>query len=373
MPGTGEYLVIGAIAAVVTFAVTPIVIRLAKRMGWVVAPDERRVHTVVTPDVGGIAMFIGFVAAFAAARLWDAFDPLFARNSEPRGVLYAAAVMFLVGFIDDIREISAPGKVVGTVLAGAILVYFGVTMFYFRVPFVDVFILSDQWVPLITVLWLLGMTTAINLIDGLDGLAAGIVAIGAGAFFLYAQRLADPAVGLLAQPNIGPFVAILAVGMCVGFLPHNFNPARIFMGDGGALLLGLLLAVSTSVVGGRADPEEAEVIGQSYFFLAPLFIPLIILGVPILDTAWAIIRRAKSGGGVATADKKHLHHRLVEMGHGQRRSVMILWAWTALLSAFALIPVLTGSGTAFFTIGTAMLALALYTILHPQARRSRAG
>ena len=160
MPGTGEYLVIGAIAAVVTFAVTPLVIRVAKRMGWVVEPDERRVHTVVTPDVGGIAMFIGFIAAFAAARLWDAFDPLFARNSEPRGVLYAATLMFLVGFIDDIREISAPAKVFGTVVVGAILVYFGVTMFYFRVPFVDVFILSDQWIPLITVLWLLGMVSA---------------------------------------------------------------------------------------------------------------------------------------------------------------------------------------------------------------------
>ena len=156
-----------------------------------VEPDDRRVHKVATPDVGGIAMFIGFVAAFAVARMRDTFDPLFARNTEPRGVLFAATLMFLVGFIDDIREISAPAKVFGTVVAGAVLVYFGVTMFYFRVPFLDVFILSDEWIPLVTVLWLLGMTNAINLIDGLDGLAAGIVAIGAGAFFLYSQRLAD--------------------------------------------------------------------------------------------------------------------------------------------------------------------------------------
>jgi UDP-GlcNAc:undecaprenyl-phosphate GlcNAc-1-phosphate transferase len=372
MPGTGEYLVIGAVAAVVTFAVTPIVIRVAKRLGWVVEPDARRVHKVVTPDVGGIAMFIGFIAAFAVARLWDVFDPLFARNSEPRGVLYAATLMFLVGFIDDIREISAPAKVVGTVVVGAVLVYFGVTMFYFRVPFVDVFILGDQWVPLITVLWLLGMTNAINLIDGLDGLAAGIVAIGAGAFFLYAQRLADPQVGMLTPPNVGPLVAILAVGMCVGFLPHNFNPARIFMGDGGALLLGLLMAVSTSVVGGRADPNADRFVGQTYFFLAPLFIPLFILGVPILDTLFAIIRRAAKRQGVASADKGHLHHRLMEMGHGQRRSVLILWAWTALLSAFVLYPALTGSGVSYIPIGGAMLVLVLYTVLHPQIRRRRA-
>jgi UDP-GlcNAc:undecaprenyl-phosphate GlcNAc-1-phosphate transferase len=369
MPGTRDYLIIGAIAAVVTFAVTPVVTRVAKRMGWVVAPDERRVHKVVTPDVGGIAMFIGFLAAFGVARMWSVFDPLFAHNSEPKGILFAAALMFLVGFVDDVREISAPAKVAGTVLVGAVLVYFGVTMFYFRVPFVDVFILSDQWIPLITVLWLLGMTNAINLIDGLDGLAAGIVAIGAAAFFLYSQRLADPAIGMLSQPNLGPMIAILTVGICLGFLPHNFNPARIFMGDGGALLLGLLMAVSTSVVGGRADPNTQAFVGQTYFFLAPLFIPLLILGVPILDTLFAIIRRAVKRQGVAHADKGHLHHRLMEMGHGMRRSVLILWGWTALLSAFVLYPVFTGSGVSYIPIGGLMLMLALFTVLHPVVRR----
>jgi UDP-GlcNAc:undecaprenyl-phosphate GlcNAc-1-phosphate transferase len=369
MPGTRDYLVIGAVAAVVTFAVTPVVTRVAKRVGWVVAPDERRVHKVVTPDVGGIAMIIGFVAAFGVARMWNVFDPLFAHNSEPKGIVIAAVLMFAVGFIDDVREISAPAKVAGTVLVGAVLVYFGVTMFFFRVPFVDVFILSDQWVPLITVLWLLGMTNAINLIDGLDGLAAGIVAIGAAAFFLYSQRLADPAIGMLSQPNLGPMVAILTVGICLGFLPHNFNPARIFMGDGGALLLGLLMAVSTSVVGGRADPNTQAFVGQTYFFLAPLFIPLLILGVPILDTLFAIVRRAAKRQGVAAADKGHLHHRLMEMGHGMRRSVLILWGWTALLSAFVLYPVFTGSGVSYIPIGGLMLMLALFTVLHPEIRR----
>ena len=372
MPTTASYLLIGAIAAVVTFATTPVVVMAAKRFGWVVEPDERRVHKVPTPDVGGIAMITGFVVAFGVARLLDVFDPLFARSSEPQGVIFAAVLMFLVGFIDDIREISAPAKVAGTVLVAVVLVYYGVTMFYFRVPFVDVFVLSDDWIPLVTTVWLLGMTQAINLIDGLDGLAAGIVAIGAGAFFLYSQRLADPDVGMLTQPNLGPLVAIVTVGICLGFLPHNFNPARIFMGDGGALLLGLLMAVSTSVVGGRADPNNQRYVGQTYFFLAPLFIPLFILGVPILDTLWAILRRAARRQGVASADKKHLHHRLMEMGHGQRRSVLILWTWTALLSAFVLYPVFTGSGASYVPIGAAMLGLVLYTVLHPQIRRRRA-
>jgi UDP-GlcNAc:undecaprenyl-phosphate GlcNAc-1-phosphate transferase len=158
----------------------------------------------------------------------------------------------------------------------------------------------------------------------------------------------------------------------VGFLPHNFNPARIFMGDGGSLLLGLLLAVSTSVVGGRADPSgPRQLPGQTFFFLAPLFIPLFILGVPILDTLFAIVRRARRGQGLATPDKGHLHHRLMEMGHGQRRTVLILWGWTALLSAFVLYPVITGSGVSYIPIGAAMLSLALYTVLHPQIRRQR--
>lgn len=367
----GAYLVVGAVAALVTFAATPLVIRVARRFGWVVEPDARRVHTVTTPDVGGIAMFVGFVVAFAVAWLMGSFDDLFVRNSEPVGVLIAAAVMFLVGFVDDVREISAPAKVVGTVLVAVVLVYFGVTMFFFRVPFLDVYLLSADQVPLMTVIWLLGMTQAINLIDGLDGLAAGIVAIGAGAFFLYSQRLADPAVGALTMPNIGPLVAIVTVGICLGFLPHNFNPAKIFMGDGGALLLGLLMAVSTSVVGGRADPDTQKFVGQTYFFLAPLFIPLLILGVPILDTLFAIVRRAARRQGVASADKGHLHHRLMEMGHGQRRSVLILWGWTGLLSAFVLYPVFTGSGVSYVPIGAAMLALLLFTVLHPQIRRRR--
>ncbi|MFM8388444.1 MAG: glycosyltransferase family 4 protein, partial [Actinomycetota bacterium] len=306
MPDTAAYLLIGAVAAVVTFVMTPFVERFANKIGWVVMPDERRVHTLPTPDVGGIAMFVGFAVALLLASTLGSFSVVFENNSEPFGVLLAALVIFGTGLFDDVRELSGPAKVTGTVLAGLVLVWFGATMFYFRVPFLDVFVLSDDWVPIITVLWLMGMSQAINLIDGLDGLAAGIVAIGAAAFFLYAQRLDD--LGSLSQPNMGPLIAIIAVGVCVGFLPHNFNPAKIFMGDSGSLLLGLLMAVSTSVVGGRADPDsQAYTPGQTYFFLAPLLIPLFILGVPIFDTLFAIVRRAAKRQGLATADKGHLH------------------------------------------------------------------
>jgi UDP-GlcNAc:undecaprenyl-phosphate GlcNAc-1-phosphate transferase len=371
MPSTTDYLVVGAVAALVTLALTPLVARIARRIGWVVQPDARRIHTSPTPDVGGIAMFLGFAAALGVAWQMDSFSQLFAHNSEPIGVLAAAAVVFAVGLIDDIHPISPPAKVTGTVIGGLILTWFGVTMYFFRVPFLDVFELSSDWTPLVTVLWLLGMTQAINLIDGLDGLAAGIVLIAGSAFFIYSRELGD--LDFLQAQNIGPLIAIVAVGVCAGFLPHNFNPARIFMGDGGALLLGCLMAVSTSVVGGRADTVGQYVPGQTYFFLAPIFIPLVILGVPIFDMCFAIVRRTRRRSGAFVADKGHLHHRLMNLGHGQRRSVIIMWGWTAVLSATVLFPVFTDARTPFIPISVVGVGLALFTLLHPEARRARDG
>jgi UDP-GlcNAc:undecaprenyl-phosphate GlcNAc-1-phosphate transferase len=369
-PGLADYLLIGAVAAVVTAIATPIVRVVARRVGWVVAPNARSVHTSPIPHVGGMAMLIGFLVAFVTAWMLGRFELIFVDNSEPMGVLLAALIVFFTGFLDDIVDLAPPGKVTGVVLAGIVLSYFGATMFYFRVPFFDVVILSSDWTPLVTVLWLLGMTQAINLIDGLDGLAAGIVAIAATSFFLYANKLND--LQLLPDRNVGPLIAIITAGVCVGFLPYNFNPARIFMGDSGAFLLGMLLAVSTSVVGGRADPNTQDFVGQTFFFFAPLAIPLLILGVPILDTLFAIVRRLSKRQAIDVADKGHLHHRLMNLGHGHRRSVLILWAWTALLSGFVLYPVLSDENPSYLTFGIGALGIVLYTVMHPSVRRKRA-
>ena len=367
MPTIPAYLVVVVVAGVVTFGVTPVVRRVAVRIGAVVRPDERRVHERPTPTLGGVAMFAGLLAGVGTAWGMGAFDEVFAGNTEPLGLVVAAAIILLVGVIDDIVEVSAPAKVAGTVLAASVLVLSGVSMLNFRIPFAGIVVLSPDWSYLISVLWVLGMVQAVNLIDGLDGLAAGIVAIAAGTFFVYSLRLTDE--GLLAASTLAPLVSIVVVGMCAGFLPWNRHPARIFMGDGGALMLGLLMAAATMMVGGRTDQEFS---GQTFFFFAPLFIPLLILGVPILDTAWAIVRRAANRQGVATADKDHLHHRLMRLGHGHARSVAILWFWTLLLSGFVLVPTLTGRGDAVVPFVVAALALVLYTVLHPSVRGVKA-
>lgn len=369
MADLSGYLIVGAISMAVTLVMTPLVRALARAKNWVAMPSERKVHKVPTPDVGGLAMFVGVIVGLFVAWRMDRFSYLFAGNSEPMGILLAAAVILAVGTRDDIKEVSAPARVLATVFAGMILVWFGVTMFYFRIPFLGVIQVSNDWIPIVTVVWLLVMVQAINLIDGLDGLAAGIVAIGSTAFFIYSRHLSG--LGLLSEPNIGPLIAIITVGVCIGFLPYNFNGASIFMGDGGAYLLGLLMAVSTSVVGGRADPTTQAFSGQTYFFLAPLAIPLIILGVPIFDVLFAIVRRVSKRQGFAIADRGHLHHRLINLGHGPRRAVGILWLWTALLSAFVLFPAFNKSATNFAPFGLFGLVLFLYTVLHPDLSKSK--
>ena len=369
MPELGAYLVVLAVVAVTTFASLFAVRRLAVRIGAVVRPDERRVHDRPTPTLGGVAMLLGLLVGIGTAWAMGDFATVFRASTEPLGLVIAAVIMLVVGVVDDLREVSAPAKLAGMVLPASVLVISGIAILVLRIPFLGVFVLSTDWSYLLSVLWVVGMANAINLIDGLDGLAGGIVAIAAGSFFLYSLQLSDQ--GLLPAGNIGPLIAVLVLGMCIGFLPHNVHPARIFMGDGGALLLGLLLAASTMVVGGRIDQQFS---GQSFFFFAPLLIPLVILGVPVLDTLYAIVRRATRRSGIAEADKGHLHHRLMRLGHGHRRSVFILWAWTALLSGFVLYPTYTGTGDAIVPIGIAAILLSLFTILHPIARdRRRAG
>lgn len=361
----GGYSVVLAVAAVSTFLLTFVVRRLAVRVGAVSVPGPRSVHDRPTPSLGGAAMFAAFLLAMAVASRIPQFSEMFDDSSEPFGLVLAAGVMFVVGALDDFREVSPPAKLAGQVLSGGLLSLMGVSMLYFRVPFAstEYVVLSPDLAPLVTVATVVLMANAINLIDGLDGLAAGIVIIAGSALFLYADRLFKA--GLLEGSNMGPLVAVIAVGVCVGFLPHNFNPARIFMGDAGAMFLGLLLATTTITVGGRTADQFS---GQTYFFFAPLFIPVVILGVPLLDTVFSFFRRVYRRTSFAVADKDHLHHRLMRLGHGPRRSVVILWLWTALLSGLVLFPTYTNRGNAVVPLGMAALGLLLYVYFHPGVR-----
>ncbi|HEX2576928.1 MAG TPA: MraY family glycosyltransferase [Aquihabitans sp.] len=367
MPTTSAYAAVFLVAMASTLVVTPLLRWTAVRLGVVALPTDRAVHTRPIPYLGGVAMLVGFLAALAVAWRSDGFDVMFDGSSTVLGVALGAIVFCAVGTLDDVRDVSAPAKTAGLVFGGSVMFLLGVGLLYFRFPFVDgLIVLGPDLAPLVSVLWVVGMANAVNLIDGLDGLATGIVAIAAGSFFLYGHKLAE--LEVIEPENPSPLLAAIVAGVCVGFLPHNFNPARIFMGDGGALMLGGLMAASTMLVGGQTN---AEVSGQVFFFFAPLFIPFFVMGVPVFDTVFAILRRARKGRKLAEADKDHLHHRLMRLGHGHRRSVVILWLWTGLLAVFVLYPVYTGEGDAVVPVGVGALALALVTFFSPGIRRVR--
>ncbi|HWF17385.1 MAG TPA: MraY family glycosyltransferase [Acidimicrobiales bacterium] len=365
MPDIGWYGLILAVAAGSTAALTIPAKRIALRVGYVAQPGERSVHKKPIPYGGGAAMFMGFLVAVLAAASVPQLRNIFHDSPEMIGVVLAAGAMFAVGLIDDVRDMSAPAKMAGQVLAASILYFAGVTMYELKIPLAGFYLLTPGIIPLITAIWVIALTNAVNLIDGLDGLAAGVVAIGGGALAIYGIRLMG--LGLIPSDNVGPLVAVIACGICLGFLPFNFNPARIFMGDAGAHFLGLLMAASTMVIGGRV-PTAVPISGVTYFFFAPLFIPLFILGVPIVDMAFAFVRRTARGQKFDTPDKEHIHHRLLRLGHGPRRSVIILWAWTAVLSSFLLFPLFVHQVNAIIPIGAAALGVGLYTFFHPGLR-----
>ena len=264
------------------------------------------------------------------AHLIPAFRPIFSESSELQGVVFAALAITAVGAVDDVRSLSAPAKVAGQVLAAGLLILFGVELLFFWFPKQGIISLgSDVAVPL-TVLWVLVMVNAMNLIDGLDGLAAGTAVIGAVAFFIWIYAR-PPAFTGTASP--APLLSVVAAGGAFGFLPLNFYPARIFMGDSGAMLLGLLLAASTiSGVGRTIAPSGGDLAA----FTIPVMIPLIVLAVPLVDVALAIVRRLRRGRPVFAPDKEHLHHQLREIGHTHRQAVLIMYLWSIMLAGSGL-------------------------------------
>jgi len=358
-----SYVVIFVVALVATLVCNAPARLISLRVGYAAQPDERKVHEKVTPYGGGAAMFVGLCVATALALVLSPLRSVITSSHEMMGVLLAAGVIFVVGMVDDFRDMSAPAKVAGEVLAASILYFSGVTMYQLKLPFAGFIVLGPSVLPIITAAWVFALTNAVNLIDGLDGLAGGIVAIASGTLCVYGLRLES--LGLLPTDNIGPLVAAITCGISLGFLRDNFHPARVFMGDAGALMLGLLMSASTMVIGGRTPPTS----GVTFFFFAPLLIPVFILGVPLADAVFAFVRRMASGQGFHTPDKNHIHHRLMRLGHGHRRTVVILWAWSGVLCGFVLLPLFSPRANVYIPLGVALMVVALFTWFYPGLRR----
>jgi UDP-GlcNAc:undecaprenyl-phosphate/decaprenyl-phosphate GlcNAc-1-phosphate transferase len=359
MGDIAAYAIVALIGAAVTLLANRPARIISLKVGYVAQPGERKVHESATPYGGGAAMLVGFCVALLCAFLDPTLRAVITSSHEMLGVLLAAGVIFVVGVLDDFREMSAPAKVAGQFLAASILYFSGATMYQLKLPFAGFIVLGPSVLPIITAVWVFALSNAVNLIDGLDGLAAGIVAIASGTLCVYGLRLED--LGLLPATNVGPLIAALTCGICIGFLRDNFHPAKLFMGDAGALMLGLLMSASTMVIGGRTPPAS----GVTFFFFAPLLIPVFILGVPLADAVWAFARRTVSGQGFHTPDKLHVHHRLMRLGHGHRRTVIILWSWTVLLCGFVLLPLFDTRANVFIPLGVAVLVIALFTWFSP--------
>ena len=323
------HLAVAALAAIVTAALAPLAALLARRLGALEQPPDVGQHPTPAPvpTMGGLAMAVAVLVSLGFAALLPDFRRLFIETSEPVALLTGVLIIVAVGVLDDLRPLPPPVKLAGQIVASLGVVVFGVQLVHFWIPGIEVVVLSsDLGLPL-TVLALVVMINAVNLIDGLDGLAAGVAAIGAMAFFAFALQTSG--VGASgAIPTSATLVVAIVAGSSVGFLAHNWHPARIYMGDTGSQLLGLLLGVAMiSFVGRTATPTDADFFGS-----VPLFVPVLVLAVPFLDTTFAVVRRVVSRRPVTAGDRGHLHHLLIAFGHSHRRAVLVLYFWSAVIA-----------------------------------------
>ena len=347
------YLIVFLASAGTTFVATPIVRRLVVRVGAIAQPNDRTVHAVPTPTMGGLAMFAGFLAGMGFAFVLPFFDEMRRGSPIPLAAIATCTLMVGLGLIDDRRGTSALAKFTAQVFIGGVLVLMGAALTYIWIPGAGVVSLSQDIAVPLTILWVVAIANAVNLVDGLDGLAAGMMAIAAAAFFVYMIRTPST----FGDASAAALLSAIAVGMCLGFLPWNFHPAKIFMGDSGALLLGMLLSIATIDGVGRNPFEPSG--GDIAAIAGVLVVPLLVLFIPFLDVVLAVARRTWRGQGIGHADKEHIHHRLMDVGHSHRRAVLLMYLWSALISASALaVGLIDGRATVgLILLGALMLFL----------------
>ena len=366
-----EYLLVFLVAAVASYLLCVFARELAIRSGAVARVRDRDVHATPIPYFGGVAMLGGLGAGLLVARhlpFLSTSQPFVFHDSGI--VLIAGAMICAVGVIDDLIELDALTKLGGQIVAAAFMVLNDVQLWSLNLPGVGQFVLDPTQAVLLTMLLVISTVNAVNFVDGLDGLAGGVVLIGATAFFLFSYKLAD-ANGETLAITAAMLCAAMG-GACAGFLPHNFFPARIFMGDSGSMLLGLVLSGSALTLTGQfatVSVQSGSAGDGSLVMLLPILLPVSILIVPLSDLVLAVVRRTRRGQAFYQPDKEHLHHRLLEIGHSQRRAVLIMWLWAGLIAFGGVLVSLYSGVLSWILLGGGALATVLLTFILPRVQR----
>jgi UDP-GlcNAc:undecaprenyl-phosphate GlcNAc-1-phosphate transferase len=367
-----EYLLVALTTAALTFLCTPLVRKLAIWIGAVAYPRQRDVHTMPIPRLGGLAMYLGVCGGILLAHQLPVLRRAFDYTLDPIAVLIGGGVIVMVGMLDDRFELDSLTKLAGQTTSAGILILLGIQWVTFWVPWGaddgmgSMLVLDQTQGGLLTVLLVVTMVNAMNFVDGLDGLAAGIGLISASATLAFSLHLIKTTGGDVKAYAPALIAATLA-GACLGFLPHNFQPAKIFMGDSGSMLIGLMLAAASTTASGQVPDYGAS---ETLALLSPLFVVVAVLFVPLLDLLMAVVRRTRKGLSPFHADKMHLHHRLLEIGHSQRRAVLLIYLWAALLAFGAVALTLFDVFVVTWGIGVGLL-FALLVSAVPRLRELR--
>lgn len=344
-----EYLVTVLLAAIITYLITPFVRDLAIKSGAIAQIRSRDVHVEPTPRWGGLAMWLAMALTLVIVNYLPLVEKSFGR--EATGIFLSGTFILFIGMLDDRFDLDPITKFAGQALSAGILLIYGVQILW--LPINGITTLPTNIGQLLTVLFVMVVINAINFVDGLDGLATGIVMICAASFFAFSYLLA--VVNGLNRAGAPSLITAVVIGLCLGFLPHNFHPAQIFMGDSGAMFLGLLISASAITLTGQVDASAiTEENGGNV--LLPLLLPFSILAIPLLDFVMAIVRRVRAGRSPFDADREHLHHRIMRLGLTQQRTTIILYLWTAMfalptvIAAFTPVWVALLAGTVIFGV-----------------------
>lgn len=375
-----QYVFTVLFTATVTFVLSWLVWRLGLRFKLYPTIRDRDVHQTPTPRLGGVAMFLGVVAAFAVSSRNPYFSILWVDPAPIVSILAATLMIVVIGVVDDLTDVDWFIKLAVQFIAAGIIAWFGQLQIY-SLPVGGMTGFSSSVSVTLTVFAIVIVMNAVNFIDGLDGLVAGVCLIANGVFFAYSYMLVRDT-GSSTYFNLASFIAAALIGACLGFLPFNWTPAKLFMGDAGALMLGLLMATSAIAITGQLDPAmlDPQRFGRSQLLGAfiPILIPVAVVLLPLLDFGMAVLRRVRAGKSPFSPDRKHLHHRMLDMGHSSRDAVLIFYAWTAVISLSVLLMYIATNedwfgqywiGVAFGVVG---VAACLVVTLEPYRRRRAA-